>query len=60
MVSCLFYGKIFWKGKLDKKWIDGYCRGNYHQCVRRKMETEGRYHADNMLPDGTIDKELES
>jgi len=26
--------------------------------VRNKMEEEGLYHPDNMLPDGTIDKDL--
>lgn len=46
------------QGKLDKKWIDNYCKGNYHRCIRRKMEEEGEYHPDNMLPDGSIDKGL--
>lgn len=50
--------RFFEEGKLDKKWIDGYCKGNYHRCIRRKMEEEGRYHPDNMLPDGTINEEL--
>jgi len=50
--------RLFEEGKLDKKWIDDYCKGDYYQCVRRKMETEGRYHPDNMLPDGTINEEL--
>jgi hypothetical protein len=26
--------------------------------VRRKIEEEGQYHPDNMLPDGTIDEKL--
>lgn len=50
---------FFEEGKLDKTWIDAYCKGNYSQCVRRKMKEEGRYHPDNMLPDGTINKKLE-
>jgi len=50
--------RFFEEGKLDKKWIDDYCKGNYYQCVRRKMEEEGRYHPDSMLPDGTINEEL--
>ena len=50
--------RFFEEGKLEKKWIDGYCKGNYHRCIRRKMEEEGRYHPDNMLPDGTINEEL--
>jgi len=50
--------KYFEEGKLDIKWIDGYCKGNYHRCIRREMEKEGKYHPDNMLPDGTIDEKL--
>ena len=51
--------KIFFeKGKLEEKWISSYCKGDYYRCIRRKMEEEGRYHPDNMLPDGTINKEL--
>ncbi|GAH16180.1 unnamed protein product [marine sediment metagenome] len=51
--------RYFEEGKLDIKWIDGYCKGNYHRCIRREMEEEGKYHPDNMLPDGTINKKLE-
>ena len=50
--------RYFEEGKLDIKWIDGCCKGNYHRCIRREMEEEGKYHPDNMLPDGTIDEEL--
>ena len=46
------------EGKLDRKWVEEYCKGNYARCVRREMEEEGRYHPDNMLPDGTIDHNL--
>jgi len=48
--------RYFEEGKLDIKWIDGYCKGNYHRCIRREMEEEGKYHPDNMLPDGSINK----
>ncbi len=48
--------RYFEEGELDIKWIDGYCKGNYHRCTRREMEEEGKYHPDNMLPDGTINK----
>lgn len=51
--------RYFEQGKLDRKWIDEYCMGNYMRCVRKKMEEEGKYHPDNMLPDGTIDSDLE-
>jgi len=50
--------RYFEEGKLDIKWIDGYCKGNYNRCIRREMEEEGQYHPDNMLSDGTIDKKL--
>ena len=46
------------EGKLDKHWIEKYCMGNYNRCVRKKLEEEGTYHPDNMLPNGTIDKKL--
>lgn len=45
--------------KLNKKWIENYCWGDYSKCARYKMEEEGTYHSDNMMPDGTIDKNLE-
>ena len=45
-------------GKLDKKWIEQYCKGNFKKCIRYKMEEEGKYHPDWMLPDGTIDESL--
>jgi hypothetical protein len=50
--------RYFEEGKLDIKWIDGCCKGNYHRCIRRKMEAEGKYHPDNMLPNGSINKKL--
>jgi len=50
--------RYFEEGKLDIKWVNEYCWGNYQHCIRRKMEEEGQYHPDNMLPDGTIDRKL--
>ena len=51
--------KIFYEeDKIDKKWIDEYCWGDYFKCVRRKMEKEGVFHPDNMLPDGTIREDI--
>lgn len=46
------------QGKLDRKWIDLYCKGDWKSCVRYKMEASGQYHPDNMLPDGSIDVQL--
>jgi hydrogenase nickel insertion protein HypA len=51
--------RIFYEqGKLPKKWIEDYCWGDNSKCVRKRMEEQGRYHPDNMLPDGTIDRKL--
>jgi len=43
---------------LDKGWVKNYCWGDYLKCTRYKMEEEGLYHADNMMPDGIIDERL--
>lgn len=40
------------EGKLDKKWIEQYCKNDWENCVRYKMEESGIPHPDNMLPDG--------
>ncbi len=45
-------------GKLEKKWIELYCRGNWKNCIRYKMEEQGRPHPDWMLPDGSMDKNI--
>ena len=46
------------EGKLDRKWIELYCRGDWLSCRRYQLEEQGIPHPDNMLPDGTIDKKL--
>jgi len=51
--------RFYEQGRLDKKWIEGYCWGDYLRCVRYKMEEEGSCHPDNMMPDGTIGERLE-
>lgn len=45
--------------KLETKWVNLYCKGNYQACVRYKMEEIGESHPDNMLPDGEIAGSLE-
>ena len=50
--------QFYEQGKLDKKWIENYCKGNWHSCIRYQMEEEGTYHPDNMLPDGSVDDSL--
>lgn len=45
--------KMYYKEvKLDKKWIEQYCKNDWENCVRYKMEESGIPHPDNMLPDG--------
>lgn len=45
-------------GLLAKKWVDDYCFGNWQRCIRFEMEKLGRYHPENMLPDGSIDQKI--
>ena len=59
--TCKWYNvcplKIFYEeDRLDKRWVEDYCLGDYAKCVRYKMEEEGSSHPDNMMPDGTIDE----
>jgi len=59
--TCKWYDicplKLFYEeNRLDKKWVKDYCLGDFSKCVRYKMEGKGIYHADNMMPDGTIDE----
>ncbi|MBN3039427.1 MAG: uracil-DNA glycosylase [Candidatus Omnitrophica bacterium] len=50
--------RYYQQGKLDKKWVEEYCWVDNPDCVRKKLEEKGIYHADNMLPDGTFDERL--
>ncbi len=48
----------FDKGRLDKKWIELYCKGDWESCIRYQKEEKGVYHQDWMLPDGSLDQSL--
>jgi len=50
--------RFYESGKLDARWVDGYCHGDWKACVRYQMEERGDLHPDNILPDGTIDEHL--
>jgi hypothetical protein len=50
--------RFYEAGKLDKKWIDRYCKGNYKNCMRYLLEENGIPHPDNLLPDGSVDAGL--
>lgn len=45
-------------GKLEKYWVENYCLVNNKKCVRYEMEEKGEFHPDNLLPDGTVRKDL--
>ena len=46
------------QGKLERYWIEQYCLVSNRQCIRYQMEEKGRWHPDNMLPDGEIREDL--
>jgi uracil-DNA glycosylase family 4 len=48
------------KGILNRKWVEFYCKGDWESCIRYKMEENGQYHPDWMLPDGSIDLALKN
>ncbi len=48
----------FEEGRLERKWIELYCKGDWESCVRYQKEENGVPHPDWMLPDGNIDESL--
>jgi hypothetical protein len=46
------------KGKLERYWIENYCLVNNNTCIRYQMQEQGKYHPDNMLPNGEIREDL--
>jgi hypothetical protein len=50
--------RFYEEGKLEKKWIEDYCKGDYKSCLRYEMEEKGLLHPDNMLPNGKIREDL--
>ncbi len=46
------------QGKLERIWVENYCLAGDKSCVRYQMESKGKAHPDNMLPNGEIRKEL--
>jgi len=50
--------RFYEAGRLERKWIELYCKGDWESCVRYEMEEKGHYHQDWMLPDGTLDENL--
>jgi hypothetical protein len=52
--------KFYEEGKLDKRWIENYCFKNGRNCKRLERANKGLIAPDNMLPNGEIDKTLNS
>ncbi|MCD4670283.1 MAG: uracil-DNA glycosylase [Actinomycetia bacterium] len=50
--------RFYEKGKLNKKWVELYCKGDWESCIRYQMEERAAPHPDRMLPDGSIDERL--
>ena len=50
--------RFYEQGRLDSKWIELYCKGDWSRCVRFQMEERGQYHPNCMRPDGSIDETL--
>ena len=50
--------RFYEEGKLNQKWIELYCKGDWESCIRYQMEENGEYHPDWMLPDGSTDERL--
>ena len=50
--------RFYEAGRLERKWIELYCKGDRKSCVRYEKEEQGRYHPDWMLPDGSLDVSL--
>lgn len=50
--------RFYEQGKLKKKWIQNYCKGDYQKYKRFQMEGGGEPHTDCMLPNGEIRESL--
>jgi uracil-DNA glycosylase family 4 len=50
--------RFYEANRLERKWIELYCKGDWENCVRYGMEEQGHYHPDWMLPDGSLDVRL--
>ncbi|MDP8220266.1 MAG: uracil-DNA glycosylase [Candidatus Stygibacter frigidus] len=61
--TCKWYNycpmkRFYEQGKLDRKWVELYCKGDWQICRRYQMEEINQYHPDNMLADGSTAREL--
>ena len=51
--------RYYEEGRLDSRWIELFCKGDWESCKRYQLEERGIWHPDNMLPDGSIDESLD-
>ena len=63
LLDCKWYPvcpmkRFYENGRLNKEWIEQYCKGDWESCVRYQMEESGKAHQDWMLPDGSFDERL--
>ncbi len=63
MVDCKWYPvcpirRFYEEGRIHRRWIELYCKGDWKRCVRYHMEESGELHPDWMLPDGSLDEKL--
>lgn len=61
--SCKWYNlcpmkRAYEQGKLEKRFIDDYCFGDFRSCVRYQKESRGEPHPDYMRQDGVLDEQL--
>ncbi len=53
-MCCCPMVRFYKEGKLERKWIELYCKGDWKSCIRYQMEEKGIYHEDCMRQDGKI------
>lgn len=63
MVECKWFlccpmKRFLEEGRIQKRWIELYCKGDWKSCVRYHMEENGEPHPDWLLPDGSLDESL--
>ena len=45
--------QFFDKGKIQRYWIEIYCKSRWQQCVRYNIISRGKRPPDDMLPNGS-------
>lgn len=63
MAHCYWYTvcpmkRYYEEGKLEERWVAEYCWVANPDCVRKRLAASGTPHPDNMLPDGSLHKDL--